>query len=85
MSPVERDPRQGLNAAIAAELRAAKARLGLRNEDIAEASGISVPSVQRYLAATRDINVATLSELCRVLRVEPSDVMEAALRHSRNN
>lgn len=69
---------EGLNGAVAAELRAEKAAQNLTNQDIADSSGIPVVSVQRYLAPTREIDVTVLGRLAVALGKTAAEVVEAA-------
>lgn len=79
MSPVEPDPREGLNGAVADELRAMKSRRRMSNEQIAEASGIPLVSVNRYMSASRPINLATLAALTEALGSDPNEITRSAL------
>lgn len=78
MKPVERDPRKGLNGAVAAELRAERAAHSLTNKEIAAAAGLKVVSVQRYLAGTRTVDVEHLEKFAAVFGVRPCDIVERA-------
>lgn len=73
-----KDPASGMNAAVAAELRAEKAALGLTNQDLADRSGIPVVSVQRYLAPSRNIDIEILGALCDALGVSLTEIARAA-------
>lgn len=70
----------GLNAAVAAELRAEKAARGLTNVDISAKSGFPEVSVQRYLAAKRAIDVHVLDVLARALGADAPTILERASR-----
>lgn len=78
MSPVEKDHSAGLNGAVAAVLRGERAATGLTLDQLAEKSGISLTSVQRFLQAKRDINVAVLAALAEALDTTPEAVVAAA-------
>lgn len=78
MTPPLPRPDQGLNAAVAAELRAEKAAQGRTNEWLAEQSGLNKGSVRRYLAAERHIDVATLDAMATSLGSTPMMIVEAA-------
>lgn len=78
MSLYEKDPSKGLNAAVAAELRAEKAASNLTLSDIARLSGVTKGSVQRYLAAERHIDMRTLNALALALGTTPGELIERA-------
>lgn len=64
--------------AVAAELRAERARKGTTLAQLVEDSGIAQSSIQRYLKGTRDIPVSALVDICRVLDVSPRLIFERA-------
>ncbi|MCW2286991.1 helix-turn-helix domain-containing protein [Leucobacter luti] len=64
--------------AVAAELRAERARKGITLAQLVEESGIAQSSIQRYLKGTRDIPVSALIDICRVLTVSPRLIFERA-------
>lgn len=66
------------NAAVAAELRAERARKGITINALADNSGLAKSSVQRYLSGERDIPVPSLIDLCKVLSVDPRVIFERA-------
>lgn len=66
------------NSAVAAELRAERARTGVTLVALVEGSGIAQSSVQRYLGGKRDIPIAALYDLCKVLGVDPRVIFERA-------
>ena len=66
------------NAAVAAELRAERARVGISYDDLVESSGIPKSSVQRYLGGKRDIPIPALLDLCRGLGVSAQLIFERA-------
>jgi transcriptional regulator with XRE-family HTH domain len=68
----------GLNGAVAAELRAEKAALGLNNAELGIRAGIPKVSVQRYLEPARPINVDILEALAVAMGRKASDVIFAA-------
>lgn len=76
--PVERDPGDGFNAAVAAELRAERAAVRMTNKDIAEASGVSLPSVSRYMTAQRRIDVAVLYDIAIAMGTTPVEIFTRA-------
>lgn len=78
MTPVEPDPRAGLNGVVAGELRAMKARRQVSNEQISERSGIPLVSVNRYMAGNRPINLAVLAQLASALNADLAEIIRAA-------
>lgn len=76
----DRDPATGLNAAVAAELRAELAARGWSQKDLASASGVPQVSSQRYLKPSRHIDTGVLEELAEALDLSPEEVMLAAVR-----
>ncbi|KAA8830117.1 helix-turn-helix domain-containing protein [Bifidobacterium tissieri] len=72
-------------AAIAAELRAQKARRRIGDEDIADAVGVHRVSVSRYLSGARPIPMVTFAELCDYLGVSPVEVIDNAEKQARRN
>jgi len=83
MTPIE-GPDGGLNAAVAAELRAERAAQSLTVQQLSERADVPYASLRRYLAAERHIDVSTLDALAKALGTTPVDlVMAAAERLSR--
>lgn len=80
MTPIERDPSQGLNAEVASVLRAERAamRNRLTQDELAELADIPVVSLRRYLNAQRHIDVATLASICQAMEINPGDVIATA-------
>lgn len=75
----------GINGAVAAELRAERAALGLTQEQVSGLSGIPLVTVQRLLAAKRAIDVEQLDKLARALGTTAERVMvNAVARLSRS-
>lgn len=68
-----------LNQAVADVLRGELASRRWTLEDLSAASGIPKVSVQRYVAGSRNIDVAILEALSRALEVSAADVMAAAV------
>lgn len=69
----------GLNGAVAAELRAQRARLGLTQEQVSARSGVPLVTVQRMFAAKRAIDVEVLDKLARAMESSAQAVMTAAV------
>jgi len=78
MNATEKDHSAGLNGAVAAVLRGERAATGMTLEQLAEASGIPLVSVQRFLAAKRAIDVQVLSALSDALGVSAIHVVKSA-------
>ncbi|WIY84298.1 helix-turn-helix transcriptional regulator [Propionimicrobium sp. PCR01-08-3] len=66
------------NAAVAAELRAQRARRQITVEQLTSLSGLGRTSVLNYLNAKRDIPMPAFMDLCRVLGVSPHEIFDAA-------
>lgn len=77
MTPIE-GPEGGLNAAVAAELRAERAAQNLTVQELAEISDVPYASLRRYLAAERHIDVTVLAALAKALGTTPPDLVFAA-------
>lgn len=69
---------QGINGAVAAELRGELSAQGKTQADLAAASGVPIVSVQRYLKPSRAIDIEVLDKLARALGLSPTDVLIAA-------
>lgn len=77
MSPIAK-PAEGLNAAVAAELRGERAAKELTTKQLSEMAGIPYASLRRYLGAERHIDVATLAELCEALGLDVGELVSRA-------
>lgn len=71
--------------ALAAELRAQKARHKASDEQIGEAIGVHRVSVSRYLTGERPIPMVVFADMCDFLRVSPSKVIGDAEQQARRN
>lgn len=78
MTPPVQGPHEGLNAAVAAELRAELARKRRSTQWLADESGVAYGSLRRYLAPSRHIDVSVLAALCGALGVDPYELVAAA-------
>lgn len=78
MTPPIQEPGEGLNAAVAAELRAEQGRRKLSVPALAELADIPYGSLRRYLNAERHIDVSILAALCSAMGISPGDVIVAA-------
>ncbi|AOT24323.1 helix-turn-helix domain-containing protein [Propionibacterium phage B22] len=70
--------RDAIRAAIAAQLRAERAAKGLTQVETARLAGVSESTIIRIEQGKRDLPVALLFELARVLDFEPGVFMDAA-------
>jgi transcriptional regulator with XRE-family HTH domain len=66
------------NQAVAAELRAQRARVQITVDEVVRRSGISKSAVLNYLNGQRDIPMPAFAELCRALEVSRRLIFEAA-------
>jgi transcriptional regulator with XRE-family HTH domain len=60
-------------------LRAARERLGLTQEQVSERSGVQAGEVSRIECGKRDPKVSTLEKLAAAVEVEPGDLLRAPL------
>ena len=67
-----------IRAAIAAELRAARARRGVTMDDLAARSGLSKSSIVRFEHGERTPTVVHLVILARALDADPAAIVSAA-------
>lgn len=65
-------------AAVAAELRAERARRQITFDDLVDATGLSKSAVLRYLNGQRDIPLPAFFALCDALSLSPTLVFERA-------
>lgn len=78
MAPPIPGPSEGLNAAVAAQLRAERAANEMTIEQVAKRAGVSEISVRRYLKAQRHIDLGVLEALTAAMGTTTSAVIEAA-------
>lgn len=82
MTPPVLGPREGLNAAVAAQIRAEAAAANLTDKALAQKAGVNYASLRRWLGKdvdnTRHIDVAVLYALADALDVEASYLVEQA-------
>jgi transcriptional regulator with XRE-family HTH domain len=77
MTPIEA-PEAGLNAAVAAELRAERAAQNLTVQQLSELADVPYASLRRYLAAERYIDVAVLHALATALKTSSTALIASA-------
>lgn len=64
--------------AVAAELRAQRARVQITFDQLAADTGLAKTTVLNYLNGKRDIPMAAFGDLCRALHVSQVAIFEAA-------
>ncbi|EIC70412.1 MULTISPECIES: helix-turn-helix domain-containing protein [Mycobacteroides] len=69
-----------LQQVIAAELRAARARTGRTQEEVADLTGYHRSTVNRLLGGTRKVDVLQLIDLAKALDTTPGEILDAAQR-----
>lgn len=72
--------RPALNVAVTAEIRALLARRQMRQSAFAAQLGQTEVWVSRRLRGVQALSLDDLDAMCRVLRVEPADLIAGALR-----
>lgn len=82
MNPPVPGPTEGLNAAVAAELRAEAGAKRLSDKALAEKAGVNYASLRRWLGKDtgneRHIDVAVLSTLADALEISPVEIVDRA-------
>lgn len=80
MSPQDKDPSQGLNAAVAAVLRGEMSSANLTFDALANISGISKRTLLRKMGKTidRHLGIDDLATLAPIFKLTPAEVVEAA-------
>jgi transcriptional regulator with XRE-family HTH domain len=63
-------------AALGTNLREARERLGLTQEQVAERSGVHATEVSRIEAGKRDPRVSTLERLANAVEVKPGKLLD---------
>jgi len=71
-------------AAVAAQLRAEISAAQMTVADVVRLSGISRPSMDRYLKGDRDIPMTVLYRIASILRVQPSTILQRAEQRRRD-
>lgn len=67
--------------AAAGALRAAQARAKMTDVALAEASGVPVVTLRRYLKGTRDTPVSALFRIASALGMTPGALLDDAMKH----
>lgn len=63
-------------AALGSNLREARERLGLTQEQVAHRSGVHATEVSRIEAGKRDPQVSTLRRLAKAVEVKPGQLLD---------
>lgn len=63
--------------ALGTNLREARERLGLTQEQVAQRSGVHATEVSRIEAGKRDPQVSTVERLANAVEVKPGQLLEA--------
>lgn len=61
---------------LGSNLRAARKKLGLTQEQVAERSGVHVTEISRMEAGKRDPQVSTLLKLAKAVEVPPGELLD---------
>ena len=61
---------------LGANLRSARKKLGLSQEQVAERSGVHATEVSRIEAGKRDPRVTTVERLANAVEVKPGDLLD---------
>jgi transcriptional regulator with XRE-family HTH domain len=67
-----------LDVLVAANIRAARARLDIRQEDVADEMGWSRTTMSTVEAGTRRLSLADAVGLCRVLQIGLRELLQGA-------
>ena len=78
MANIDKDPTKGLNAAVAAELRAERKAQEVTFDDLVERVSLSRATTWRLLNAERLITIEALVEVADALGVSVLDIVERA-------
>ncbi|TDW69128.1 transcriptional regulator with XRE-family HTH domain [Curtobacterium sp. PhB25] len=76
----DNDQKTAANQALAAEIRAERAAVGITVRELALRSGVPYGTLNRILPGERDISFGQLTQLAGALGVTPSDLSERAVR-----
>ena len=70
---------QTIDQAVGAEIRAARAKRGYSQRELAERAGIGFSTIRRLESGERSADVVQLNSICRALRVSMPDLVARAL------
>ncbi|MGN6216975.1 MAG: helix-turn-helix domain-containing protein [Solirubrobacterales bacterium] len=63
-------------SSLGANLREARMRLGMTQEEVAERSGVHATEVSRIEAGKRDPRISTVLRLAKAVNVKPGQLIE---------
>ena len=66
----------GLHEQLGANIRTARLKAGLTQEDLSRASGIHAVEISRMESSMRDMKISTLLKLCRALGMTPNELLD---------
>ena len=69
-----------LQEVLAGELRVARARVGLTQEELADAAGLHRTTANRLLVGTRKVDVQQLLDLAKALNTTAGEILDGAQR-----
>ena len=78
MSPIDKDPNSGMNAALAATLRAERAAKRMTIDQLADRSGIPKRTLIRLINAERSLNIEHAVSLAEALDLPIEILIERA-------
>ncbi len=73
---------QGVNAAVAAEIRAERARQHRKQEDVARAAGVPKRTYVRYESGERKMTPDKMHDIAMALGMTGPALMQAAMEHN---
>lgn len=82
MEPIQSSTEE-IRQAVAAELRAARARVRMTRPRLVELSGISKSAIERLENGDRDMDIPQLIALTSALRTDPTKFMQLVFEHLR--
>jgi transcriptional regulator with XRE-family HTH domain len=74
-----------VNLAVAAELRAQRARVRVSFDELAETTGLAKTTVLNYLNGKRSIPLPALAVLCRALEIGMDEIFVLAVNAVKKN
>ncbi|MFQ6397068.1 helix-turn-helix domain-containing protein [Nocardia sp. KC 131] len=81
LSPQQRRVRKMRRDAVGAAIRRARESVGMNQDDLAAASGLSRPSIARIELGTSGIQIDRLWDLAEALSTTPSTLLADAEQH----
>lgn len=82
---MDNDPAVGLNAAVAAQLRAERGASNTSFDDLAETTGLAKSTLLRYFNSKRAIPVDALDVIAQALGITGYELMRRAEQRQRGN